>query len=73
MKLFWLGLTDKCPIIYQIVRQILVIPATSAAAERDFSFLKILLGDDRLSLLPDIIDAIIFLRDNLNNGIFAEE
>ena len=42
----------------------LVLPVTSVSVERTFSGLKFILNDLRMSMKPDIIDAIMVLRCN---------
>jgi hypothetical protein len=64
--LWWKGMSerDRLPILCQLARQFLAIPATSAPSERIWSRAAAVLTAKRNRLNADVASANIFLRDN---------
>ena len=60
---WWNVHKERLPIMYNLARKILAIPATSAPSERIFSIASRLFGKLRNNLSPDAVSDIIFLRD----------
>ena len=56
------SLLCKYPILAQLARMYLAIPATSAPSERLFSQAGLTIANDRASLLPETAADIVFLR-----------
>ena len=54
---------NEFPIISQLARRLLCIPATSAPSERLFSDAGLTIAKDRANLLPEMAASIIFLQD----------
>ena len=59
---WWAKNEVKYPIIAELARRYLCIPATSAPSERVFSIAGLTIAKDRASLDPEIAGAIIFLN-----------
>ena len=62
---WWKEHTSDFPNLSLIARNILCIPASSAASERDFSTAGFDIQERRTSLHPDTVDDILFLHSNL--------
>lgn len=60
---WWSRHEGQLPIMAQLARSILCIPATSAPAERLFSSAGLTIANDRASLLPENAADLIFLRN----------
>jgi len=52
----------RYPLLARVAATILHVPASSASSERTFSVAGLTLGSDRVRLLPDNADALIFLK-----------
>ena len=59
---WWAQRQGKYPILSELVRSVLCVPATSAPCERLFSHAGLTIANDRASLLPDNAAEIIYLR-----------
>jgi zinc finger BED domain-containing protein 1 (E3 SUMO-protein ligase ZBED1) len=67
----WWAMNDKTfPLIGQLARRYLCIPATSAPSERLFSSAGMTISKRRASLNPDAADSLVFLHDAI--GITQE-
>ncbi|TVU48891.1 hypothetical protein EJB05_00173, partial [Eragrostis curvula] len=60
---WWKGNSSKYPILARIARDVLAIPASSVASEAAFSTGKRIISDDRSSLAPETVEALICLQD----------
>ena len=56
-----------------MAREVLSIPATSAASERAFSAGKDVFGIARMSLKPETVEALICLRSWYSAGLVGEK
>jgi hypothetical protein len=63
---FWKHNCKTYPIISQFARQVLCIPASSAASERVFSSAGNTISDKRNRLNADVVRDIIFLKDSIS-------
>ena len=54
-----------------LARKYLAIPASSTPSERTFSAAGNLIRDDRVSLSPDVVNVVLFLRSCYRNDIFG--
>ena len=63
--LSWWKLNHKSyPIIWELAKRILSIPATSAPSERVFSAAANVVNKKRVRLDPDTVNLLIYLRGN---------
>lgn len=62
---WWSKNGHNFPILSQIAKRYLCIPATSVPAERVFSTAGLVINEKRSSLLPENADMLIFLNKNL--------
>jgi hypothetical protein len=62
---WWTANKLSFPVLYQIALGCLVVPATSAAVERQFSKGKLIHTDHRQSLRAETLSNAVFLRSNL--------
>ena len=65
---WWKSNASTYPYLSQIARNILCIPASSAASERDFSTAGFVIQERRTQLNPETVDDILFLHSNLGLG-----
>ena len=65
LNIWWKNNQSKLINLSKIARKILSIPATSASCERNFSSAGFLMNERRTRLDPDVIDASLFLHNNL--------
>jgi len=63
--LFWWQQRErKFPILSNLAKRFLCIPATSASSERLFSAAGLTIAKDRANLLPDNANLLLFLHEN---------
>jgi hypothetical protein len=62
---WWRVNKPRFPTLFKLAMEILTIPASSAASERQFSTGKRLFGSRRKSLKPNKLQALVFLSENL--------
>lgn len=62
---WWKSHETELPILANLARSCLCIPATSVASERVFSTAGDIVSSQRSSLRPDCVDQLIFLKKNL--------
>jgi hypothetical protein len=62
---WWDPRREELPCLFRLMMQSCIVPATSAASERQFSKAKRLVTDARRSLAPDTLEALVFCRENL--------
>ena len=60
---WWKDNSSSFPILSQLARQTLCIPASSAPSERLFSHAGLTIANDRARLLPENAEELIFLHD----------
>ena len=65
--LWWSENTLRYPTLHQLVHRYLCIPATSVPSERAFSIAGHVVNQKRASLLPDTVNMMVFLADNLRD------
>ncbi len=66
--LVWWSENEKnFPVIAEIARTYLAIPASQATCERSFSVAKKICTDDRTALTPEHVEKLTLLRQNANN------
>jgi len=63
---FWLDNKSVLPKLYTVARQVLCVPATSAASERVFSTAGRLLEKRRTNLSPATVNSLLFLHSNMD-------
>jgi len=63
---WWSGNSGQFPVVAQVARRLLSIPATSVASERLFSKAGDIITKKRNSLAPHKADMLVFLMDNVN-------
>ena len=63
--LWWKANQERFPLIAQVARQLLCVPATSVPSERIFSTAGLIVSNLRSSLKPENTDMLIFLNKNL--------
>jgi hypothetical protein len=61
---WWLGNKQTYPSLYQLALKYLIIPASSAAAERQFSKAKRIQGERRQSLSTKTFQALVYVTEN---------
>ena len=62
--LVWRHLREKkYPILVELVKRVLMIPATSAPSERLFSHASLTIANDRANLLPENAEMLVLLHD----------
>jgi len=66
---YWANRSCRWPRLGQMARDLLSIPATSAASERAFSVGKDVSGISRMSLKPETVEALICLRSWYKAGL----
>jgi hypothetical protein len=66
---YWANRSCRWPRLGQMARDLLSIPATSAASERAFSVGKDVFGISRMSLKPETVEALICLRSWYKAGL----
>ena len=71
--LFWASKRSKWPHLCKMARDMLCIPATSAASERAFSTGKHVFGISRMSLNPETVEALICLRSWFRAGLVGQK
>jgi len=62
--LWWKANQLQFPILAEMARKYLVVPATSTPVERLFSELGMLITDNRSNLAPEIVDVLDYLYSN---------
>jgi len=62
---FWLDNKSVLPKLYTVARQVLCVPASSAASERVFSTAGRLLEKRRTTLSPATVNSLLFLHSNM--------
>ena len=62
---FWLDNKAVLPKLYTVARQVLCVPASSAASERVFSTAGRLLEKRRTNLSPGTVNSLLFLQSNM--------
>ena len=65
--LWWSENTLRYPKLHQLVHRYLCIPATLVPSERAFSIAGHVVNQKRASLLPDTVNMMVFLADNLRD------
>ena len=65
--IWWKLHAKKFPILFELSRIYLAIPATSTPSERLFSDAGNLLTNKRTRILPELFKRMIFLKRNINN------
>ena len=63
---WWQIHATKLPMIANIAKQILCVPATSTPSERAFSKAGNLVTERRAQLKPNKVDMVLFLNKNMN-------
>jgi hypothetical protein len=63
---WWMAHAVELPNLAKVARQVLCVPASSAASERAFSAAGITISQRRTALDPENVDNILFLHSNLN-------
>ncbi|KZS00134.1 Uncharacterized protein APZ42_003699, partial [Daphnia magna] len=66
---YWANRSCRWPRLGQMARDLLSIPATSAASERAFSVGRDVFGISRMSLKPETVEALICLRSWYKAGL----
>lgn len=67
LNIWWKNHQLQLKNLSKLAKQILCIPASSASCERNFSAAGYLINERRTRLDPAIIDASLFLHNNLYN------
>ena len=57
---------DTFPILHRVAIRIHCTPASNTSSERNFSKLKFIIDDNIVVLKDDILDALTYLRDDLD-------
>ena len=70
---YWNSRSHRWPRLACMAREVLSIPATSAASERAFSAGKDVFGIARMSLKPETVEALICLRSWYRAGLVGEK
>jgi hypothetical protein len=63
---WWRVNRDLFPMLWKLAMEVLTIPASSAASERQFSRAKRISSDKRRSLKPNKLQALVFLAENFD-------
>ncbi|XP_032799810.2 zinc finger BED domain-containing protein RICESLEEPER 2 [Daphnia magna] len=70
---YWATRTRRWPQLCAMAKDLLCIPATSAASERVFSAGKDVFGIARMSLNPETVEALVCLRSWYRAGLVNED
>jgi hypothetical protein len=62
---FWMEQRENFPQLFQLAKQVLIIPASNTCVERMFSISGATITEKRTSLAIEKLDKMIFLRKNL--------
>ena len=62
---FWLDNMSVLPKLYTVARQVLCVPASSAASERVFSTAGRMLENSRTNFSPAAVNSLLFLHSNM--------
>ena len=65
---WWSKKKDKYPLLANLAKKYLCVPATSVEAERTFSALGLLLTKQRLHMAGDNVDRQLFMRDKFKKS-----
>ena len=65
---WWKDEAGRLPKLSTLARQLLAIPATSAASERSFSAAGCTVSARRTALAPETVDNIMFIHSNNVHG-----
>ena len=63
---WWAGKKDELPLLAELAREYLCIPASSSPSERLFSHAGNIVTDTRHSLDPENVSMLIFIKENLH-------
>jgi hypothetical protein len=63
---WWEGNRAVYPALYDVAMKYLALPASSAAAERQFSKAKLIQGNRRLSLATNCFQALVYVAENMH-------
>ena len=63
--LWWRERKDRYPVLFEMARVYLAVPASSAPSERVFSAAKLVLNDKRKQLLEGRLARLIFMKRNM--------
>ena len=66
MRFFDSGMEGKIPNTFSVALRIYAIPVPSAASERIFSALQLLVNEKRSTLSPSLFDAMIVIQSLRN-------
>ena len=69
---YWRKKASRWPRLSAMVKDLLSVPATSAASERSFSTGKDVFGISRMSLDPQTLEALVCLRSWYRAGIIKD-
>ena len=69
---YWALWSSQWPKLSAMAKDLLSIPATSAASERAFSTGKDVFGIARMSLHPETVEALVCLRSWYKAGLVGE-
>lgn len=61
---YWKLKKKSFPLLYQLAQIVLSAPATQVTVERLFSSLKFVLSNLRMSFKDNLVDDILFIRNN---------
>ena len=67
---FWCEQKDSLNIMAQIAKSVFVIPASSAESERHFSIAGQIVTEQRRSLDPDCVEAMVVLKEAFLNNMW---
>ncbi len=62
---WWRNNQARYPLLSQLARRYLIIPATSVPCERVFSTAGYIVSEKRSCLLPENVNKLVFLAENL--------
>ena len=63
--MFWKINETKYPLLTKIAKKYLTCPISSFASEREFEVASDISGGERIKLLPENIEMLLFLKYNL--------